>query len=203
MQHSYEALDRPGGVGGGRPSLAAAPPRLPRPVGRDGGLAPRRRDLPDRGCLGGVLPLERAGSAGTRRHRNDRADDPLPRSRRGRERPPRPADCHAHRRRRPGGGCRRSRAARAHRLASVLGARGCSGRLRRCECVLHSGVRRRRSRSSPVGRPGRRELARPVRAADRSPPRRAGGGRRCSCPSGRALRSRSTPPRSRFRASLF
>ena len=114
-----------------------------------------------------------------------------------RQRPPRPAGCHAHRRRRAGARCRRPRSARAHRLAAVLGARA----LRWPSTALRARSSFPRSTPScPIFSAGDLAAAnsldqfvRPIALA----PRGTGDGRVCSCAWGRALRSRSTQPRSR------
>ena len=60
MQHSYEGLDRPGGVQPRAAALPAAPPGLPAAVGRDVRLADRRRHLPRRDGLAGLRAVQRA-----------------------------------------------------------------------------------------------------------------------------------------------
>ena len=102
----------------------------------------------------------------------------VPRAGRGRQRPPRSAgsSCSPQT---PYGRCRRrARRARAHWLAAVLGARGA----RRPSTAPASAFFIPAFDAvvpdlAPVRRSGRRELTRPVRAADRTAPRRTGAGR--------------------------
>ena len=79
--------------------------------GRDDRLARRRRHLPRRDGLAGLRALERAGRALAARDRHDDPDDRLPAAGGRAQRPARPADAHALRRRRARARHRRARGA--------------------------------------------------------------------------------------------
>ena len=114
MQHSHEALDRPGGFS--RINLLAPLRHRDFRLLWTGmtDLARRRRHLPRRDGLAGLRALERPGRALAARDRDDHPDDRLPAARGSPQRPARPALADAvrgrrtRRRRRAPRGARRS-----------------------------------------------------------------------------------------------
>ena len=202
VQHSHEALDRPGGLS--RINLLA--PLRHRDFRRLWAgmtrLAGRRRRVPGRDGVGGLRAVERADRALAGRDRDDRADDRAAARRRRRQRPLRPAAG-------DGRGRPDARASRSALLA-LLASTGSLElwqvvalvrALRRRHGVLRAGVRRDRPGRPAAGAARAGERARPARAADRVPAGRAGRSAAwlVAAHRRRARRSRSTPPRSSSR----
>ena len=178
MQHSFEGLDRPGGVA----RVGLLRPLRSRDfraaLGGDERLARRRRHLPRRDRVDRVLALEHADGALGRRDRDDRADDRLPAARRRGQRPLRPAPRDA---RAPTSAAASSVGllaalafthaltfARWSRSSRVYGV-GTAFFTPAFEAIVPDDRRPRRPRTG--------ERARPVRAADRAAARRAGARR--------------------------